>query len=101
MVRKELYVKNLAYNLTRSVIVFSAKSKLPRKYSFKTTMYLILDFLKSKDKKMVEKLPDLLKNETLNSKFRVEPRALKRRIRGTFGLLLIPRNKYKSLNKVA
>jgi len=101
MVRKELYVKILAYNLTRSVIVFSAKSKLPRKYSFKTTMYLILDFLKSKGKKMVEKLPDLLKNETLNSKFRVEPRALKRRTRGTFSLLLIPRNRYKSSNQVA
>jgi len=101
MVRKELYMKILAYNLVRNLIILSTSLLSPQKYSFKTTLFFFRNVLSGNFKTSIETIQALLKKEILKERERHEPRMLKRRLRGTFGLLMISRNAYKSQHSMA
>lgn len=79
--RKELGVSLLAYNLVRKVTVkASGFGKVaPRKISFKTSLKAYCEILNVLGKSGFECLEELLCGEILNSKYRREPRALKKR----------------------
>ncbi|MBL6991906.1 MAG: IS4 family transposase [Bacteriovoracaceae bacterium] len=82
MVFKELWVKILAHNLIRKILVTTANTHLdygPRKRSFKTTKSLFINVLKVLGAKSFYVIISLLKTEVLNSKYRKEPRAVKYR----------------------
>lgn len=81
MARKELWCILIAFNLIRSLnvgtAIYSNKS-LPRKFAFKTSLNMYL-MAKDLGTKSMTVLMNLLKTETLKSKYRREPRAIKRR----------------------
>lgn len=98
MVRKELYTKMLAYNLVRRIISNTCeiyKKGKPRKYSFKTTLGVFLVFAKNFGVKGFYQTLELISDQILNSKYRWEARALKRRRNG-FPLLTKCRNEAKN-----
>lgn len=89
MVRKELWMHLLAYNLTRTVMAQAAAThdRDPRTLSFKASLQTLRAFqphLESATPEMVAKLADavmnaLVQHEVGNRPDRVEPRARKRR----------------------
>lgn len=70
----------------------------PSKYSFKVTLSAITESVKFKSKKGIKEIGKLLSKEVLNPSPRIEPRSIKRRARGGFGLLTIPRGEWKVQN---
>lgn len=101
MVRKELYMKILAYNLVRKLIVIFTGHLPPRQFSFKIALFYLKNILAGNYKPAIKVMEKLLKKEVLIDRGRSEPRLLKARNRGTFGLLTISRDVYKSLMLVA
>lgn len=77
---KELWILLLGYNLIRSFTVESAKKSItgrPRKISFKAAMKFYIVYInQSKD---IESILNLLSKVVLNSKYRREARAIKKR----------------------
>ncbi len=82
MIEKELWVKLIGYNLVRKITVMTSKlndSIGPRKRSFKTALMAYVEMIKKSGINLVLEILELLKNEILNSKYRREPRAIKKR----------------------
>ncbi|MBC8549325.1 MAG: IS4 family transposase [Candidatus Brocadiales bacterium] len=82
MALKELWVSIIAYNLIRSITVSTSNIYMdvpPRKRSFKTTILVYLECIKSFGSRGYELIAELLKGEILNAKYRREPRAIKKR----------------------
>jgi hypothetical protein len=82
MARKELWVSIIGYNLIRSLTVGTSniyKDFCPRKLSFKTVLSIYLEVLRTKYVKNMTLITELVKNEKLRSKYRREPRAIKKR----------------------
>jgi hypothetical protein len=100
MVRKELYVYVLGYNLIRSLISLSSKQINPQKISFKCSLFYFLEIMKDYSEILIYKSIELLKNEVLKNRFRIEPRALKRRMKSTYSYLMEPRSEFKARNGV-
>lgn len=83
MIRKELWVSLLAYNLVRSINVKVAniyENYSPRKRSFKTALKSYIEVINSIGSKGIGLLFEILSKETLNAKYRREPRAIKKRV---------------------
>jgi hypothetical protein len=100
MSQKELWVHLLGFNLIRNINVAVANhfnEQSPRKRSFKTTLSVYLEGIKSFGSKAGGIIIELLKNEILNFKYRREPRALKRR-NNRFPLLTKSRKESKKEN---
>jgi len=78
---KEFWVRILAYNLTRFIMVQSSKftNTGPRKRSFKTALNCCIELMKNNNKLFLESALKLLSTECLKSKYRREARAIKRR----------------------
>jgi hypothetical protein len=96
MVRKEIWVYLLAYNLIRMVMAKAAAAtgRCPRTLSFKHALQLWLCYLRLQPEQACELMPELLKlvaaNKVAQRPGRVEPRAVKRRPK-PFPLLTTPR----------
>ena len=98
MVRKELYVKLLAFNLIRKLIVSTCqvyRRARPRKYSFKTSLGAYVGLIKEVGIKSINKIIVMISNEIVNSKYRREARAIKRR-KNTYPLLTKCRKEAKN-----
>ena len=98
MIRKEIAVNVMIYNLTRGMIVNCSFDCL--KKSFKLSKFLLSELLNrcTQNKILIK---ELLNSVILNSKFRSEVRAIKRRNKGSYGYLMRPRWEFKAPNAVA
>ena len=93
MVKKEMWIYFLAYNMIRSLMLDSAlyNKMLPRKISFKNSLQLYLHYLESYTQISYEKLLKLIAQKVIGDRGgRVEPRALKKRP-NAYSLLMKPR----------
>ena len=82
IVEKELWINLIAYNLIRKVncaVAFKEGINVPRKFSFKAALKAYVIGLNILGTLKIEKIIDLLKKEILNSPYRREPRAIKKR----------------------
>ena len=82
IVEKELWINLIAYNLVRKVncaVAFKEGVNAPRKFSFKAALKAYVIGLKILGVSRIEKIISLLKKEILNSPYRREPRAIKKR----------------------
>lgn len=94
MVKKEMWVHFLAYNIIRSLMLDSAlyNKMLPREISFKNTIQLYLHYLENFAQIEYEKLLRLIGEKVIGNRGgRIEPRALKKRP-NTYPLLMKPRD---------
>ena len=104
MVRRELWVTLLAYNLIRKVIVTSAAvhGKQPRRLSFTLTCQMVLaswillstGSARNAHQLWVVTLASIAAHQVPNRPGRIEPRALKRR-RHRYPLMQCPRNRLR------
>ena len=100
MVRKELWINLLGYNLVRNINVQVANyygDFSPRKRSFKTTLTCYIEVINGLGSKGIDVLIKILSKEILNAKYRREPRAIKRRVH-RYCYLTVARNKAKYQN---
>ena len=79
MVKKELWVNMIAYNIIKGLSNHSAKFNLkpPRKQAFKIYVNTAILLLTGRLKNIEKKIFGLLKGEVLNSPYRREPRAVR------------------------
>jgi len=92
MVKKEMWVHFLAYNIIRSLMLDSAlyNKMLPREISFKNSLQLYLHYLEN-SQIVYQKLLKLIGRKVIGNRAgRVEPRALKKRA-NAYPLLMKPR----------
>ena len=97
LARKELWVNLIAYNLIRNlnVQISSVDNKIPpRKRSFKMTLKSYIEVIRSIGSRGLSVLVEMLMNKVLNSKYRREPRALKKR-KTSYCYLTVSRNESK------
>lgn len=102
MVRKEIWMHMLAYNLIRKIIAQAANAhnKNPRELSFKLTLQLLDAFLQAriyseiKNDIHIHLLKAIAHKKIGNRKDRQEPRRLKRRPKN-YPLLMKPRSQYQ------
>jgi hypothetical protein len=97
MAKKELWVHLLAYNLVRSINLQLSniyRECSPRKRSFKTTLKSYLEVITILGSKGLNLLIEILSKETLNAKYRREPRAIKKR-HNRYCFLTVDRKKSK------
>ena len=93
MVKKEMWIYFLAYNMIRSLMLDSAlyNKMLPRKISFKNSLQLYLHYLENHTQISYEKLLKLIAKKVIGDRGgRIEPRALKKRP-NAYSLLMKPR----------
>jgi hypothetical protein len=94
MVKKEMWVYFLAYNILRTLMLKSALyNKLkPRQISFKHCLQIYVKYLESCHLISYSKILKLIGEKVIGNRAgRIEPRAIKRRYNG-FSLLMKPRN---------
>ena len=97
MVRKEIWIYLLAYNLIRLMMAQSAllADIRPRTISFKHCLQLCLMYLQQSlilDDEMLESFIQMMAQQRVgNREGRIEPRAVKRRPKA-YPMLIIPRN---------
>lgn len=79
LVKKELWVHMISYNLIKGLSNQSCNinKKPPRKQEFKIYIEALLMILTNRVKKKIKKLFQFLSSETLNSKYRRGPRAVR------------------------
>ena len=93
MVKKEMWIYFLAYNIIRSLMLDSAlyNKMLPRKISFKNSLQLYLHYLENHTQISYKKLLKLIAKKVIGDRGgRIEPRALKKRP-NAYSLLMKPR----------
>jgi hypothetical protein len=98
MVRKELYVRVLVFNLTRS---FMDYSKTQFKKSFKLGKDILRQLMYSNLKREYwETAVKIFSKVNWFSPFRQEPRVIKRRSKGTYGYMMKPRAVLKAQGSI-
>jgi hypothetical protein len=98
MVRKELYVYILGHNLTHCLM----NKGVNKKRSFKLALNLIKKLQEEKTlPKVYETASEILIKIQWSSKFRSEPRMLKKRYKATYSYLMKPRQVMKAQYAVA
>jgi hypothetical protein len=100
MAKREIWVRLIAYNFIRKLLHLTANKnneKGPRKWSFKTAISLYRHIIFSLGDGFLEVFLDLMGTEKLNSKYRREPRALKKRPH-RFCFLTVPRKEAQKEN---
>jgi hypothetical protein len=95
-VRKELWIRILAYNLVRNLSVISSAlgKDGPRKRSFKLILKNYTNIMKIDSRELIEVLDQIINSISLKSKYRREARALKGR-KNRYPILTTTREKAK------